>query len=84
MHDMLIVTCHPSDARLKIVGVNEFNRGHSCQQHLCYSRIVTIIEDSTSYESNSGFKRQIVNLPSDKGHHVAASCALPLESSPKL
>ena len=71
---MLIVTCNPSNVRLKIVGVNEINCGHLCKQHLCYSRIVTIIEDATSNESSSGGKRQIVTLPNDKGHHVAASC----------
>ena len=40
--DMSIVTRHPSGVRLEIVGINESNRGRSCEQHRCCGRIVTL------------------------------------------
>ena len=39
---MFIVTRHPSGVRLEIVGINEGNRGRSCEQHRCCGRIVTL------------------------------------------
>ena len=59
--DMLIVTRLPSDVRLKIVGVRKINCGHSsCKQHLCYSRIMTIIEYSTIMSQVLGVKDKLL------------------------
>ncbi len=37
---MSIVTHHPSGVRVEIVGIQEGNRGRSCEQHNCCGRII--------------------------------------------